>query len=137
MATAATAEGRGAGGGKEGRNPSSWQAIGDVARVLDSNYRKHTPTRLRMLDMFLLFVFSTGVLQFMYCTLVGSFPFNSFLAGFSSTVGAFVLAVSLRMQVMEASENGGVVGGRSLERCFAEYVLCNMVLFLVVMNFMG
>lgn len=63
MATAATAEGRGAGGGKEGRNPSSWQAIGDVARVLDSNYRKHTPTRLRMLDMFLLFVFSTGVLQ--------------------------------------------------------------------------
>lgn len=41
------------------------------------------------------------------------------------------------MQVMEASENGGVVGGRSLERCFAEYVLCNMVLFLVVMNFMG
>lgn len=45
--------------------------------------------------------------------------------------------VSLRMQVMEASENGGVVGGRSLERCFAEYVVCNMVLFLVVMNFMG
>lgn len=45
--------------------------------------------------------------------------------------------VSLRMQVMEASESGGVVGGRSLERCFAEYVVCNMVLFLVVMNFMG
>lgn len=29
--------------------------------------------------------------QFVYCLLVGSFPFNSFLAGFSSTVGAFVL----------------------------------------------
>lgn len=38
---------------------------------------------------------------------------------------------------MEASDNGGVVRGRSLERCFAEYVVCNMVLFLVVMNFMG
>ncbi|CAM9292515.1 unnamed protein product, partial [Laminaria digitata] len=124
-------------GGKEGRTPSAWQAIGDVARVLDSNYRQDTPTRLRMLDMFLVFVFSTGVLQFAYCMLVGSFPFNSFLAGFSSTVGAFVLAVALRMQVMEASGNGGVVGGRSLERCFAEYVVCNMVLFLVVMNFMG
>ena len=45
--------------------------------------------------------------------------------------------VSLRMQVVEASESGGVVGGRSLERCFAEYVVCNIVLFLVVMNFMG
>ncbi|CAN0436864.1 unnamed protein product [Hapterophycus canaliculatus] len=41
------------------------------------------------------------------------------------------------MQVMEASAGGGYVGGRSLERCFAEYVVCNMVLFLVVMNFMG
>ena len=50
---------------------------------------------------------------------------------------ALLNKVSLRMQVMEASENGGVVGGRSLERCFAEYVVCNMVLFLVVMNFMG
>lgn len=29
--------------------------------------------------------------QFVYCMLVGTFPFNSFLAGFSSTVGAFVL----------------------------------------------
>lgn len=62
MATASTAEGRGA-EGKGGRAPSAWQAIGDVAKVLDSNYRKHTPTRLRMLDMFLVFVFSTGVLQ--------------------------------------------------------------------------
>lgn len=49
----------------------------------------------------------------------------------------FFSQVSLRMQVMEASDNGGVVRGRSLERCFAEYVVCNMVLFLVVMNFMG
>lgn len=38
--------------------------------------------------------------QFVYCMLVGSFPFNSFLAGFSSTVGAFVLTgkLSPRMQ---------------------------------------
>eukprot|EP00752_Nemacystus_decipiens_P012722 g11272.t1 len=122
-------------GGANGGGTMS--AIGDVAKLLESNYRKTTPRRLRMLDMFLVFVFATGVLQFVYCMLVGSFPFNSFLAGFSSTVGAFVLTVSLRMQVMEASENGGVVGGRSLERCFAEYVVCNMVLFLVVMNFMG
>ncbi|CAN0263797.1 unnamed protein product [Pylaiella littoralis] len=132
MAGAATTGGSGAAAER-----SSMSAIGDVAKLLKSNYRETTPKRLRMLDMFLVFVFATGVLQFMYCMLVGSFPFNSFLAGFSSTVGAFVLTVSFRMQVMEASESGGVVGGRSLERCFAEYVVCNMVLFLVVMNFMG
>eukprot|EP00903_Cladosiphon_okamuranus_P007917 g7645.t1 len=131
--SAAASTGGGAGGG----NGGTMSAIGEVAKLLESNYRKTTPRRLRMLDMFLVFVFATGVLQFVYCMLVGSFPFNSFLAGFSSAVGAFVLTVSLRMQVMEASENGGVVGGRSLERCFAEYVVCNMVLFLVVMNFMG
>ena len=38
-------------------------AIGDVAKLLESNYRKTTPRRLRMLDMFLVFVFATGVLQ--------------------------------------------------------------------------
>ncbi|CAM9458663.1 unnamed protein product [Ectocarpus sp. 12 AP-2014] len=126
-------------GERGSREPAAgaMSAIGEVAKQLQSNYLETTPKRLRMLDMFLLFVFATGVLQFVYCVLVGSFPFNSFLAGFSSTVGAFVLTVSLRMQVMEASDNGGVVRGRSLERCFAEYVVCNMVLFLVVMNFMG
>lgn len=47
------------------------------------------------------------------------------------------LPVSLRMQVVEGSKNGGEVMGRSFERCFAEYVVCNMVLFLVVFHFMG
>ncbi|CBJ48660.1 Oligosaccharyltransferase, DAD1 subunit (or epsilon subunit) [Ectocarpus siliculosus] len=91
-------------GERGGREPAAgaMSAIGEVAKQLQSNYRETTPKRLRMLDMFLLFVFTTGVLQ-----------------------------------VMEASDNGGVVRGRSLERCFAEYVVCNMVLFLVVMNFMG
>ncbi|CAN0278729.1 unnamed protein product [Ascophyllum nodosum] len=126
-----------------GRGAGVASAIRDVSKMLESNYRQNTPTRLRLLDTFLVFLFVTGVLQawpdgpFVYCMLVGTFPFNSFLAGFSSTVGAFVLTVSLRMQVVEASESGGVVGGRSLERCFAEYVVCNIVLFLVVMNFMG
>jgi len=30
-------------------------------------------------------------MQVLYCALVGTFPFNSFLSGFLSTVGVFVL----------------------------------------------
>lgn len=54
------------GGGSGG----AMSAIGDVAKLLESNYRKTTPKRLRMLDMFLVFVFATGVLQVRRKTLV-------------------------------------------------------------------
>jgi hypothetical protein len=33
----------------------------------------------------------TGIVQFVYCALVGTFPFNAFLSGFISTVGSFIL----------------------------------------------
>lgn len=52
-------------GERGGREPAAgaMSAIGEVAKQLQSNYRETTPKRLRMLDMFLLFVFATGVLQ--------------------------------------------------------------------------
>lgn len=53
--TASTGGGGGSGG--------TLSAISEVAKLLESNYRKTTPRRLRMLDMFLVFVFATGVLQ--------------------------------------------------------------------------
>lgn len=56
-----------------------------------SSYRRTTPRRVQLIDVFLMFVLVTGLVQFLYCALVGTFPFNSFLAGFISTVGVFVL----------------------------------------------
>lgn len=38
-----------------------------------------------------MYVAATAIVQFVYCCLVGTFPFNSFLAGFMSCVGMFVL----------------------------------------------
>nr|CCA17765.1 dolichyldiphosphooligosaccharideprotein glycosyltransferase subunit putative [Albugo laibachii Nc14] len=96
-------------------------------------YRKETPKKLQLLDGFLAYVLATGILQFVYCILVGSFPFNSFLSGFICTVGVFVLTVSLRMQV-DASNK---FTDRSEQRAFADYLFCNLILFLVVFNFMG
>lgn len=50
-------------GVKEGRVAGVASALRDVAKVLESNYRQNTPTRLRLLDTFLVFLFVTGVLQ--------------------------------------------------------------------------
>jgi len=59
---------------------------------LAATYSERTSTRLKLVDAFLLFVLVTGIVQFIYCVLVGTFPYNSFLSGFISTVGTFVLA---------------------------------------------
>ena len=65
-------------------------AMGVVSEFM-SSYRRTTPRRVQLIDVFLMFVLVTGLVQFLYCALVGTFPFNSFLAGFISTVGVFVL----------------------------------------------
>eukprot|EP00743_Colponemidia_sp_Colp-15_P006497 GILK01006995.1.p1 GENE.GILK01006995.1~~GILK01006995.1.p1 ORF type:complete len:119 (+),score=9.19 GILK01006995.1:41-358(+) len=95
-------------------------------------YRKNTAERLRIIDGFLLYILATGIIQFVYCALVGTFPFNSFLSGFICCVGVFILTVCLRLQVNPKNEFRVTP-----ERAFADYLLCNIILFLVVFNFMG
>lgn len=55
------------------------------------DYAVNTPKKLKIVDAYLLYILLTGITQFVYCCLVGTFPFNSFLAGFISTVSCFVL----------------------------------------------
>ena len=55
------------------------------------SYGSSTPKRLKIVDSYLLMILLTGIVQFVYCCLVGTFPFNSFLAGFISCVASFVL----------------------------------------------
>jgi len=77
----------------------------------------------------------SGVVQFAYCILVTNFPYNAFLAGFSSTVGQFVLAASLRSQVNP--ENKDEFKDVSPERAFADFALGSIVLHFFVYNFLG
>ena len=58
-------------------------------------YMNSTPKRLKIIDAFLFYVMLTGIVQFAYCALVGTFPFNSFLSGFISCVGTFVIGGEL------------------------------------------
>lgn len=54
-------------------------------------YVTNTPKKLKLIDAYLFYIVLTGVIQFAYCCLVGTFPFNSFLSGFISTISCFVL----------------------------------------------
>ena len=62
-----------------------------LSKSLVNEYKKSATTQTQIVDLFLVFILMTGVLQFLYCVLVGSFPFNSFLSGFLSCVGMFAL----------------------------------------------
>ncbi|PVD20760.1 hypothetical protein C0Q70_18921, partial [Pomacea canaliculata] len=98
-------------------------------------YMQSTPKKLKIVDAYLLYVLLTGIVQFVYCCLVGTFPFNSFLAGFISSVGSFVLGVCLRLQSNPQNKND--FSGISPERSFADFIFAHVILHLVVVNFIG
>ncbi|CAI0473014.1 unnamed protein product [Linum tenue] len=93
-----------------------------------------TPNNLKIIDVYVGFAVLTAVIQVVYMAVVGSFPFNSFLSGVLSCIGTAVLAVCLRIQVNKDNKEFKDVAP---ERAFADFILCNLVLHLVIMNFMG
>ncbi|KAK9830481.1 hypothetical protein WJX72_011966 [[Myrmecia] bisecta] len=108
--------------------------LSSIAQSFASEYKK-TPVKLRVIDCFILYAALTALVQFAYVVLVGSFPFNAFLAGFLCSVGFLVLTVCLRMQLDPASSTE--FKNLSPERAIADFVVCNLLLFLVVWNVMG
>ncbi|RWS14026.1 dolichyl-diphosphooligosaccharide--protein glycosyltransferase subunit DAD1-like protein [Dinothrombium tinctorium] len=109
-----------------------------VLKVLSKfydEYKNSTAKRLKIIDAYLLYVLLTGIIEFVYCCLVGTFPFNSFLSGFISTVACFVLGVCLRLQVNP--QNKSEFGAVSNERAFADFIFAHIILHLVVINFIG
>ncbi|KAI5801607.1 DAD family protein [Peziza echinospora] len=104
------------------------------ANVWD-NYVTSTSQRTKLIDVFLGFLVVTGVLQFLYCVLVGNYPFNAFLAGFSASVGQFVLTASLRIQSQTA--NSSEFPEVSQERAFADFVFGSLLLHLFCTNFIN
>jgi len=109
------------------------EALWKVVNTFISEYIKSTSKKEKLMDAFLVYVLATGVLQFLYCALVGNFPFNSFLSGFISSVALFVLTVSLRLQLLHPSEFQGI----SPQRAVADYIICNIILHFVVFTFIG
>lgn len=90
---------------------------------------------MKLIDVFMAFLVVVGGLQFVYCVLVGNYPFNAFLAGFSATVGQFVLTASLRIQTNP--ENKKEFESVSHERAFADFVLGSLILHFFCVNFIN
>ncbi|KAL3090933.1 hypothetical protein niasHS_007308 [Heterodera schachtii] len=107
----------------------------DSLSKLYADYQRTTAKKLKIIDAYMVYIFFTGVFQFVYCLLVGTFPFNAFLAGFISTVACFVLAANLRIQVNP--ENKVEFPTISPERAFADFIFAHVILHLVVVNFIG
>ncbi|KAF7313508.1 Dolichyl-diphosphooligosaccharide--protein glycosyltransferase subunit OST2 [Mycena chlorophos] len=106
-----------------------------AVQTLWKAYNDQTSNRLKFIDSFLVFLMLSGIVQFLYCVLVTTYPYNAFLAGFSSTVGQFVLTASLRSQVNP--ENKNEYKEVSPERAFADFALGSIVLHFFVFNFLG
>ena len=70
-------------------------SVGTVIQKFLTEYNNQTPKKLKIVDAYLVYILLTGIVQFAYCCLVGTFPFNSFLSGFISSVGSFILAGKL------------------------------------------
>ncbi|KAM0752649.1 defender against death DAD protein, partial [Meredithblackwellia eburnea MCA 4105] len=105
--------------------------------TLISSYLKDTPSKLKLLDGFQLFLMLTGIAQFLYCLLITNFPFNAFIGGFASTVGQFVLTASLRSQVNPKNVKDGVFPSVSPERAFGDFIFGSMVLHFFVFSYLG
>ncbi|KAF7721965.1 Dolichyl-diphosphooligosaccharide-protein glycosyltransferase subunit dad1, partial [Apophysomyces ossiformis] len=73
-------------------------SISTAGQKFFTAYQKDTPRSLKFIDVYMAYILFSGIFQFVYMVLVGTFPYNAFLAGFISTVGSFVLAANLRIQ---------------------------------------
>lgn len=119
--------------------------------------------RLKLIDLFLIFLVLLGILKFIYVLIIGNFPFNSFLGGFISCVGQFVLLVSLRLQINDSTttttdkesddqleldedkiENGTTGGGNGRlfkeitpERSFGDFIFASLILHFIVIHFIN
>ncbi|CAG8956798.1 hypothetical protein HYFRA_00011187 [Hymenoscyphus fraxineus] len=111
------------------------QSPAQIAVGIWQRYTDTTPQRTKLIDVFMSFLVVVGVLQFVYCVLVGNYPFNAFLSGFSATVGQFVLTASLRIQTNV--ENKAEFSAVSPERAFADYVFGSLILHFFCVNFIN
>ncbi|KAI7884237.1 defender against death DAD protein [Lichtheimia hyalospora FSU 10163] len=98
-------------------------------------YKRDTPTNLKIVDIYLVYIMLSGIFQFIYMLAAGTFPYNAFLSGFISTVGSFVLAANLRIQTN--SHNKDMFKTVSPERAFADFVVCSLLLHFFCVNFLG
>ncbi|CAB11729.1 putative dolichyl-diphosphooligosaccharide--protein glycosyltransferase subunit ost2 [Schizosaccharomyces pombe] len=107
-----------------------------------TSYNENTNLSLKTIDAFLGFLVVVGGLQFGYALLVGTYPFNSFLSGFISCVGQFVITVGFRMALTQQELQSSSSKKKSpvvspYKRAFLEFCFSSLVLHFFAVNFLG
>ena len=106
-----------------------------VFQTLFKNYSAKTPQRIKLIDQFILLSVLLAGVQFVYCQVVGTFPFNAMLAGFFTCICSMVFAVSLRKQMNpDTSKEFKTV---ALEKSIADFIIITILLFLVAVSYLG
>eukprot|EP00923_Selenidium_pygospionis_P019202 GHVN01033618.1.p1 GENE.GHVN01033618.1~~GHVN01033618.1.p1 ORF type:complete len:147 (+),score=22.73 GHVN01033618.1:221-661(+) len=105
----------------------------ELVALLKKNYFKSTPQKVIILDIFLVFCLFIAAVLMAYVRAAGSFPFNSFLSALASSIGTFTLGLALRLQLMKPDKFNNVTP----ERAFADFLLCNLMLHVAVVTFLG
>ena len=100
---------------RHGADSPTRSAKSNPVHVLLKSYKDNTAPKLKLIDTFLVSLMLSGAIQFLYAIFITNFPFNSFISGFASTVGQFVLLASLRTQANPI--NQATYEGISPERC--------------------
>lgn len=122
------------------KNKTSSSFVDEIVNSIRAAHKQYlhdleTSQKLRLIDTFLAFLVVVGIFQFGFCLIGGSFPFNAFLAGFSATIGQFVLTVALRLQSVK--ENNKLFEGLLPERAFGEYIFASLLLHFVLIHFIN
>lgn len=107
------------------------EVIKETVKILKVNYSKSTSKRTRLIDIFIAFNLILTALQYLYMKIAGDFPYNSFLAGFFCTLGTATLSSCLRMRIESKKSE------KSEEKAFLEYMALCLLLYLVVLNYLG
>ena len=98
-------------------------------------YQTKTDTKAKLIDIYIIYIICTALVQYLYVICVGStYPYNSLLTGIFTCVGSFVLAVSLRSQTAKSNI---MEYNFSVERAFADFIMGNILLFFISLTFIG
>jgi oligosaccharyltransferase complex subunit epsilon len=66
-------------------------SIFQILGKLQTNYLQNTPKRIKLIDLFIVYLGMTSLILFGYVAAVGTFPFNAFLAAFFTSLCLLVL----------------------------------------------
>ncbi|EAS00602.1 dolichyl-diphosphooligosaccharide-protein glycosyltransferase subunit DAD1, putative (macronuclear) [Tetrahymena thermophila SB210] len=108
-------------------------SVRDIFRTFWNSYKKNTPSKIKLMDAFVVYCIMIICIQFFYYFVVGNFPQNSLIIGIFAPLGSATFTVCLRQQISQKTR----YMNQSSDRSFWEYFLSMYIMFLACINYLG